>query len=143
MAETAYVRLCCRSPCWNWLFRDSQIKMLPSRFSQLVKSYFVRTRYSCDSLGLMRVKVPSVLNSSVSKRIFHFWFGRAHRPNKPEYSLIGGTVAPAGAKPVLEAKAMELSAFSVQPAGRLACETGPGFTTAQEPRAAVAAVGPG
>src|SRR5580700_3064370 len=117
--------------------------MLPSRLSQLVRSYFVRKRYSCDSLGLMRVNVPSALKSSVSKLIFHFWFGLAQRPNKPEYSLIGGTVAPAGAKPVFETKAMELSAFNVQPPGRLPCETGPGFTTAQDPRAAVAAVGPG
>src|SRR5579863_2167690 len=115
--------------------------MLPSRFSQLVRSYFVRKRYSCDSLGLIRVNVPSVLNSSVSKRMFHFWFGRAHKPNKPEYSLIGGTVAPAGVNPVFETKVMELSAFRVQVAGRFACVTGPGARTAQAPRAAVAAVG--
>src|SRR5580704_17450721 len=117
--------------------------MLPFRFSQLVKSYFVRRRYSCDSLGLTRVNVPSALNNSASKRMFHFWFGRAQRPSKPEYSLIGGTVAPAGANPVFETKPIELSAFSVQPAGRLAGETGPGFTTAQDPRAALATVGPG
>ena len=98
---------------------------------------------SCDSFGLMRVNVPSALNSSISKLIFHFWFGRAQRPSNPEYSLIGGTDALAGAKGGTETKPMELSAFSVQPAGRLACETGPGFTTAQEPRAAEAAVGPG
>src|SRR4029077_9371812 len=93
IAEKPYVRLCCKSPCWNWLLRDSQIRMLPSRFSQLVKSYFVRSRYSCDCFGLMRVNVPSALNSSVSKRMFHFWLGRAHTPNNPEYSLIGGTGA--------------------------------------------------
>src|SRR5208282_1086385 len=115
--------------------------MLPSRFSQLVTSYFVRTRYSCDSLGLIRVNVPSALNSSVSKLIFHFWLGRAQRPNNPEYSLIGGTALPAGVKPVFETNAMDVSAFSVQPTGRFACVTGPGATTAQDPRAAVAAVG--
>src|SRR5579864_1523352 len=117
--------------------------MLPSRFIQLVKSYFVRSRYSCDSFGLMRVNVPSALKSSVSKRMFHFWFGRAHTPNKPEYSLIGGTMAEGGAKAGSDTKAIELSGFSVHPAGRFACVTGPGFTTAQAPRAALAAVGPG
>src|SRR5271169_5146869 len=138
-----YERLCCESSCWNSLLRDSQMRMFPSRLSQLLTTYFDRTRYSCDSFGLMRVNVPSALNSSMSKLIFHFWLGRAQRPNKPAYSLIGGTDALAGAKGGTETKAMELSAFNVQPAGRLACETGPGFTTAQEPRAAKAAVGPG
>src|SRR5271155_4601376 len=143
-AETPYVRLCWLSSCWNWLLCDSQIKMLPFRFSQLFTTYLVRTRYNCDSFGLMRVNVPSALKSSMSKLIFQCWVGRAQRPSKPEYSLIGGTASVAGVKPGIERKLIELSAFSMQPAGRFACDTGsPEFTTAQEPRAARAAVGPG
>src|SRR5215470_1005703 len=103
--------------------------MEPFKLSQEEALYVERIRYSCDCRGLIRVYVLSALMSSVSKLIRQLLIGRAHMPNKPEYSLI--SVLPASISASGVTKVKDPSPLAVQPVGSKPP------TSAQSPRFAL------
>src|SRR6266550_1475201 len=111
------------------LSRPSHMRIDPSTLIQLASLYFVRTRYSWDWRGLMRVNALSALINSVSKLIRQLVMGCAHRPNTPAYSLI--RVSPGFAMGFGVTNVNEPSPFGVQPGGKAPP------TKAQSPRLAL------